>query len=50
MCDHYMTKTRTMQQTLFFKHKRPREEWDPTLWEIPHHRKHAQMLKGALGT
>ena len=35
MLDYYGIEARTMRQTLLFKHQHPREEWDPTLWEIP---------------
>ena len=34
MLNYYNTTTRPLRQMLFFQHKRPREEWDPTLWEI----------------
>ena len=27
--------SRQAQQTIYFIRKRPREQWDPTLWEVP---------------
>ena len=27
--------TRPIHQTPYLTHKRTREEWDPTLWEVP---------------
>ena len=31
----YTTATLPIRRQLYFTRKRPREEWDPTLWEIP---------------
>ena len=31
----YTTETLPIRRQLYFTRKRPREEWDPTLWEIP---------------
>ena len=31
----YTTSTKPIRNQLFLLGKRPREEWDPTLWEIP---------------
>ena len=31
----YWDASRQAGQTIYFTRKRPREQWDPTLWEIP---------------
>ena len=32
---HYWQTTRPARQTMYVIRKRPREHWDPTLWEVP---------------
>ena len=38
-CKHkttqYWQTTRPARQTIYLIRKRPREHWDPTLWEVP---------------
>ena len=33
--DMYNTETSHLSRQLYLRRKRPREIWDPTLWEIP---------------
>ena len=35
MLDYYHTPTKPMRRQLFFQRKRPKEEWDHMLLEIP---------------